>query len=84
MSPAERNRMLEAYYDNEADANKHMSFAIAFAAGLMFVIWMFYVTGFFKIVNSTLPMLNTIFPIAILILLSPMVFAIFFKKLLRK
>ena len=84
MSPAERNRMLEAYYDNEADANKHMSFAIAFAAGLMFVIWMFYVTGFFKIVNSTLPMLNTIFPIAILILLSPLVFAIFFKKLLRK
>ena len=33
MSEHERNKYLEAYYDNEADANKNMSFANA-AAGL--------------------------------------------------
>ncbi len=84
MTEQERNRYLEAYYDNEADANRQMSFANAMAAGLIFIIWMFYVTGFFKIVNATLPLINTIFPITILILLSPMVYAIWFKKHLRK
>ena len=84
MTEEERNRYLEAYYDNEADANRQMSFANAMAAGLIFIIWMFYVTGFFKIVNATLPLINTIFPITILILLSPVVYALWFKKHLRK
>ena len=40
---------LKAYYANEADANKQMSFANAAAAVYMAIIWVFYLTGFFKI-----------------------------------
>ena len=49
MSEKERNVYLEAYYNNEADANKNMSFANAAAGIYMLVLWIFYLTGFFKI-----------------------------------
>ena len=49
MTDIERQKYLEAYYDNEADANKQMSFANAAAALYMLVIWIFYLTGFFKV-----------------------------------
>ena len=84
MTDLERKKYLEAYYDNEADANRQMSFANIAAAVLTFAIWMCYVTGIFKIVNLILPVVNIIFPIGILLLLSPMFIAIFFKHLLRK
>ena len=38
MTEQERNRYLKAYYDNEADANRHMSFCNAIAAFVMFAI----------------------------------------------
>ena len=41
MTEVERNKYLEAYYDNEANANKHMSFANAFAGIYMIVLWIF-------------------------------------------
>ncbi len=85
MTAFERNRYLEAYYNNEADANKHMSFANAAAGIYMLVIWIFYLTGFFKIHSDvTLVLVNITFPLGILIMLSPLLYVFFWKDKLRK
>ena len=82
MSEHERNKYLEAYYDNEADANKNMSFANAAAGLYMLVIWIFYLTGFFKIhSDTTLVLINIFFPISILVLLSPLLYVFAFKDI---
>ena len=85
MTEVERNKYLEAYYDNEANANKHMSFANAFAGIYMIVLWIFYLTGFFKI-HSTITMIlvNVNFPVSILVLLCPLLYVFKFKDKLRK
>ena len=85
MDNIEREKYLKAYYDNEANANKHMSLANAFTGIYMIVIWIFYLTGFFKI-HSTLTMVlvNITFPASILILLSPLLYAFVLKDKLRK
>ena len=85
MSNEERNLYLEAYKDNEADANKHMSFANAVAGAYMLLIWIFYLTGFFKIHSDiTRVLINIAFPIAVLILLSPLLYVFVFKDKLKK
>ena len=85
MTDVERQKYLEAYYDNEADANKQMSFANAAAAVYMLVIWIFYLTEFFKInSNTTRVLVHVAFPIGIFILLTPLLYALKFKKQLRK
>ena len=85
MSEQERNKYLEAYYDNEADANKHMSFANAAAGIYMLVIWIFYLTGFFKITSDvTRVLVNIFFPVSILILLTPLLYVYVFKDKIRK
>ncbi len=85
MDNNERKKYLEAYYDNEADANKQMSFANAAAAVYMLAIWICYLTGFFKIHSTvTLILINVSFPIGILVLFTPLLYAFKFKKLLRK
>lgn len=85
MTAFERNKYLEAYYNNEADANKHMSFANAAAGIYMLVIWIFYLTGFFKIHSDvTLVLVNITFPLGILIMLSPLLYVFVWKDKLRK
>ena len=85
MTDVERQKYLEAYYDNEADANKQMSFANAAAAVYMLAIWICYLTRFFKFHSTTTEILiNIAFPVGILILLTPLLYAFKFKKQLRK
>ena len=85
MADLERQKYLEAYYDNEADANKQMSIANAAAAIYMLAIWIFYLTGFFKTHSEiTVILINIFFPIGILMLLSPLLYVFKFKKQLRK
>ena len=85
MTEQERAKYLEAYYDNEADANKQMSLANAAAAIYMLAIWICYLTDIFKIHSDiTRVLINIAFPIGILILLSPLLYAFKFKKELRK
>ena len=85
MSNEERNQYLEAYYANEADANKHMSFANAAAGLYMLLIWIFYLTGFFKIHSDvTRVLINIAFPIAVLVLLSPLLYVFVFKDKLKR
>ena len=85
MADLERQKYLEAYYDNEADANKQMSLANAAAAVYMLVIWILYLTDIFKKHSATTEILiNIFFPIGILILLSPLLYVFKFKHQLRK
>ena len=85
MADIERQKYLEAYYDNEADANKQMSIANAAAAIYMLAIWVFYLTGFFKTHSDiTVVLINIFFPIGILVLLTPLLYAFKFKQPLRK
>ena len=81
----ERQKYLEAYYDNEADANKQMSFANAAAGAYMLAIWICYLTGFFKIHSPvTLILINVSFPIGILVLFSPLLYVFKYKSFLRR
>ena len=85
MSEHERNKYLEAYYNNEADANRNMGFANAVGAVYLLAIWIFYLTGFFKIHSGvTQILINVAFPIAIVILLTPLIYTFRFPKVLHK
>ena len=85
MSEHERNKYLEAYYNNEADANRNMGFANAVGAGYLLIIWIFYLTRFFKVTTGVTEILiNISFPIAIAILLSPLIYTFIFPKVLHK
>lgn len=77
----EVNKYLEAYYDNEADANKQMIFANVFAGIVLAVIWIMYLTGVFPVPNNTFSLVNIFFPISIFILLSPL---FYLKNSLKK
>lgn len=84
MTAAERNKYLEAYYDNESDANRHMGFATAFGGILLLAIWICYLTGLFFVSGQMKVLINITFPISTLILLSPLFFNFFHKELLKK
>lgn len=84
MDQQEREKYLKAYYDNEENANKQMSFANSFAAGMMLIIWICYLTGFFQVNSNSFLLINLVFPTSILILLTPLLYVFFFKKVLRK
>ena len=84
MENSEREKYLKAYYDNEADANKQMSFANAFGGFVMLVIWMLYVFKVFPVHAPTYVMINIIFPISIFVLFSPLFYALKAKDKLRK
>ena len=75
---------LKAYYDNEADANRQMSFANAAGAVLMLALWICYLSPLFYAHPKIMPWLNVFFPVSILILLTPLLYALKFKKFLRK
>lgn len=80
----EQEKYLKAYYDNEYDANRQMSFANAFSAFILIIIFILYVTKVFELSENTYPYILITFPIDIVILLTPSIYALFFKKILRK
>ena len=84
MADAEREKYLKAYYENEYDANKQMSFANALGAILMLGLWICYLTGFFHAHEQIKILLHIMFPVGILILLTPLAYALFFKHVLKK
>lgn len=63
----------KAYYDNEADANKHMSYVNAAAGLLGIVIWILYLTKVFTIPNQFFPVVCVLFPVAAVLLLTPLI-----------
>ena len=84
MTEFERNKYLEAYYDNEADANKQMGIANAFGGVLLLVVWILYLTGIFYASNQIMPLINVLFPISILVLFTPLLYNFKFKHILKK
>jgi len=68
----ETKKYMEAYYDNEADANRQMIFANAFSGVILFVMWMLYLLRVFPLYNNTFTLINIFFPISIFILLCPL------------
>ncbi len=84
MEQTEREKYLRAYYDNEADANRQMSFANAFGGLLMITIWILYLLKVFDLHGGMIIAVNIAFPINILILFTPLLFAFKFKDSLRK
>ena len=84
MTEVERNKYLDAYYDNEASANKQMSIANAFGALLGLGLWVCYLTGFFYANPKIMPLINVAFPVSIVVLLTPLIYAFKYTKQLRR
>ena len=63
-----------AYYDNEADANKYMSYVNGAAGVLALVIWVLYLTKVFTIPDHFFPVVCVLFPVAAILLFIPMFF----------
>ena len=62
------------YYDNEADANKYMSYVNGAAGFLAIVIWVLYLTKVFTIPNHFFPVVCVLFPVAAVLLFIPLFF----------
>lgn len=67
-----KSEYLKAYYNNEYDANRQMTFALLFAAILMFIIWMGYLFRLFIVTDVGYIIINITFPIMIGFLITPM------------
>lgn len=64
----------QAYYDNEADANKQMSYVNAAAGFLGLVIWVLYLTRVFLIPDEFFLVVCILFPVASALLFVPLFF----------
>ena len=65
-------RYLAAYYANERDANKQMTFVCAVSGGLLAIMWVFYLTGLFKLSRHSLFLANVAILTCIGLLLAPL------------
>ena len=69
----EQEKYLEAYYENESNANKHMAYALAFTAGVIFIVWILYlIPPIFNMTRTARIVSAVTLPIDILLLLSPL------------
>lgn len=72
--PKINNEFYKKYHDNEADANKHMSYVNAAAGFLAIVIWVLYVTRVFLIPDHFFPVVCILFPVAAVLMFIPLFF----------
>ena len=64
----------KAYYDNEADANKHMSYVNSAAGLLAIIIWILYLTKIFTIPDAFFPYICALFPAIAVLMFIPLFF----------
>ena len=64
----------KAYYENEADANKHMSFVNAAAGGLAILMWILYLTRTFTIPDHFYLFVCIMFPCISVLMFVPLFF----------
>ena len=64
----------KAYYDNEADANKHMSYVNSAAGVLALVIWLLYLTKVFTIPDHFYLFICILFPCIAALMFIPLFF----------
>ena len=74
MAKKKERKYQQAYYENEADANKHMSFVNAAAGVLALVIWLLYLTKVFTIPDQFFPVVCVLFPVAAVLMFLPLFF----------
>ena len=82
MAKKEAHKFHDAYYDNEADANRHMSFVNGAAGVLALIIWVLYLTKVFTIPDHFFPVVVALFPTAAILLFVPLFLVR--TKLIRK
>ena len=63
----------DAYYENEADANRHMSFVNGAAGVLAIIIWICYLTGIFEITKEFFLLVAILFPCIAVLMFIPLV-----------
>ena len=80
----EQEKYLKAYFENEADANKHMTFANTLTAGFLLILFFLYLFRVFDLHEAQRLFILIAFPIAIGILTSPLIFYFFHRKSLSK
>ena len=64
----------KAYYDNEADANKQMSYVNSAAGALAIVIWILYLTKVFTIPDEFFTFICILFPAIAVLMFIPLFF----------
>ena len=64
----------QAYYDNEADANKQMSFVNGAAGLLAIIIWVLYLLKIFTIPDHFFMFVAIMFPIIAVVMFLPLIF----------
>ena len=63
-----------AYINQEADANKHMSYVCGASSSLLILIWIFYLVGVFTIPDHFFLFVAIMFPVVALVLATPLLF----------
>ena len=63
----------DAYYENEADANRHMSFVNGAAGVLSLIIWICYLTGIFEITKEFFLLVAILFPCISVLMFTPLI-----------
>lgn len=69
-----KEKIRSAYEKNEISANKHMTLALLFTAGLLFAIWFGYFFKVFEVAYDTWKVTVTVIPFLILVLCIPAIF----------
>jgi len=64
----------KAYEENEADANRHMSYVNSAAGVLAIIIWILYLTKVFTIPEHFFPTVCIMFPLIALLMFTPLFF----------
>ena len=67
-------KYIDEYYNNEYDANRRITNALSFTAGILVIVWILYlIPGLFSITQNTRIVTCIALPIFILVLVSPQI-----------
>ena len=72
MARTKERKFQDAYYENEADANRHMSFVNGAAGVLALIIWICYLTGVFEITKEFFLLVAILFPCVAVLMFVPL------------
>ena len=74
MAKPKKEQKQKLYYDNEADANKYMSYVNGVAGVLALAMWVLYLTRVFTIPDHFFPVVCVLFPAAAVLMFIPLFF----------
>ena len=72
MARIKEGKFQDAYYENEAAANRHMSYVNAAAGILALIIWICYLTKIFEITKEFFPLVAILFPCIAVLMFVPL------------